>query len=265
MRCSVLALLAVLGIVATPASAQLAAEQNGVDIERMFAPFGFSDIEITSRQIDRIEAEACRNGERVRATLQLLSGKVRIGDRLGECVEENGVARRTASGGRPPPRDAKDVAMRALERVGYTGVQIRRWRDGEWRGTACRDGMLREVRVTNGNVPAAPLRAMRDCPEGRGEAREIVASPNPASVPDEPIDQVSDVKARLERRAYTDVGRIEIKDGLFHGEGCQRGWRFVISMNQDGEILGRRNMGERCDDNALSSVERRGRITPADG
>ena len=244
------------------ANAQLAAEQNGVDIERLFAPLGFSDIEITSRQIDRIEAEACRNGERVRATLRLLSGKVRIGERLGECVEENGVARRTASGGRPPPRDAKDVAMRALERVGYTGVQIRRWGDGEWRGTACREGMLREVRVTNGNVPAAPLRAMRDCPEGRGEAREIVAGPEPV---DETISSVSDVKARLERRAYTDVGRIEIKDGLFHGEGCQRGWRFVISMNPDGEILGRRNLGERCEDNALSSVERRDRLAPTDG
>ena len=149
---------------ASPAGAQLIAEQNGLDVRPLFAPHGYTDIEVTERRIDRIEAEACRAGDRLRTTLHLLSGRVEPHEVVGECVSVDGVAQRTNTTGRPAARDEEDAAMRALERVGYTGVQLRHWGRGEWRGTACRDGKLREVRVGSGTVPAAPLRAMRDCP-----------------------------------------------------------------------------------------------------
>ena len=227
---------------ATPASAQLIAEQNGADLRPFFEPHGFTDIEVTSRRIDRIDAEVCRGEERWATTLTLLSGRVEAREKVGDCTVRDGIARRADEGGRPLPRDEEDIAMRALEGVGYTGVQLRRWGRGQWRGTACRDGKLREVRVSNGGIPSAPLRAMRDCPEGRETQRKIVAGPPP----EPPIRHVRDVKARLERRAYTEVGRIEIKDGAYHAETCKGGWRFVVTMRPDGEIVRRRNVG-RCE------------------
>ena len=239
-----IAALALLALSA-PARAELIAEQNGLDVMPMFAARGFRDVEITARHIDRIEAEACRGAARWRTTLLLLSGRVKAHERLGDCVtkEEAGVERRAATAGRPAAWDAEDRAMRALERVGYTGVKLRRWGREGWRGTACRDGRLREVRVSARFEPAAPLRAMRDCPPGRDRAREYTAEQ-----PEPPIRHVRDVKSRLVKRGYRQVGRIEIENGAFHARACTRGWRFVVTMKPDGAISAQRNLGERCEE-----------------
>ena len=236
-----LAMLALAG----PAQAQLIAEQNGLDHARMFEARGYRDVEVTARHIDRIEAEACRGEARWRTTLLLLSGRVKAHERLGDCVvrEDAGVERRAEKAGRPAAWDAEDRAMRALERVGYTGVKLRRWGREGWRGTACRGGALREVRVSARFEPAAPLRAMRDCPPGRDRAREYGAER-----PEPPIRHVRDVKARLIKRGYRQIGRIEIEGGAFHAHACTRGWRFVVTMKPDGAVSGQRNLGERCEE-----------------
>ena len=259
-------LIAMFALAPASSSAQLIAEQNGVDLTPMFEARGFRDVEVLRRRIDRIEAEACRGSARWKTTLFLLSGRVEATERLGDCVE---VAARSqedeqeiaaprihrGEAGLPPAHDAEDAAMRALERVGYTGVRIRRWGREGWRGTACRDGSLREVRVSLDNIPAAPLRAMRACPPGRDEARVITREK-----PEPPIRHVRDVKARLIKRGYNTVGRIEIKDGAFHAEACEKGWTFVITMDPKGEIVRRRNVG-RCEE----SGERVTLVVPAAG
>lgn len=223
---------------AAPAHARgLITEQNGVDATPMFTARGWSDVEVTARHIDRIEAEACREGVRWRTELKLLSGRVKALEELGFCEERTRV-----EGAVPPPRDAEDAAMRALERVGYTGVRLRKWGREGWRGTACRDGMLREVRVSASNVPAAPLRSMRSCPEGRDVARDLTVPP-----PEPPIKSVLDVKNRLVARGYRDIGRIEIESGAYHAKACEKEWLFVVTMNPEGRITGRRNQG-RCED-----------------
>ena len=225
--------------IAGPAAARgLITEQNGIDPVPMFMARGWSDVEVTARYIDRIEAEACRNGERWRTELTLLSGRVKAVTLVGACTE------RARSDGKvvPPPRNAEDAAMRALEQLGYTGVRLRKWGREGWRGTACRNGMLREVRVSAQNVPAAPLRSMRTCPAGRDVVRDLTAPP-----PEPPIRTIADVKKRLVKRGYRDVGRIEVRDGAYHARGCEGSWRFTVTMNPEGRITGRRNEG-RCED-----------------
>ena len=241
-------------MLATPALARgLITEQNGADLLPLFAARGWSDVEVTARHIDRIEAEACREGMRWRTELTLLSGRVKALEELGECTE-----RERAAGAVPPPRDQEDAAMRALERIGYTGVKLRRWGREGWRGTACRDGMLREVRVSALNVPAAPLRSMRACPKAREAARDLLAPP-----PEPPIRSVRDVKKRLEDRGYRAVGRIEITGGAYHAHACENAWRFVVTMNPEGRITGRRNQG-RCEDDG-SGAGRVLILLPGDG
>lgn len=131
--------------------------------------------------------------------------------------------------------------MRALEAVGYTGAKLRKWGREGWRGTACRDGRLREVRVSVDGRPAAPLRAIRECPPGREVARDLTKGP-----PEPPIRSVRDVKARLIARGYADVGRIEIEGGAFHALACEGQWRFRVSVLPDGTVRGRSNLG-RCE------------------
>ena len=236
-----------------PAHARgLITEQNGVDVVPLFAARGWSDVEVTARHIDRIEAEACINGTRWRTELTLLSGRVKALEEIGGCTE-----RLRSEGAVPPPRDAEDAAMRALERIGYTGVRLRKWGREGWRGTACRDGMLREVRVSAANVPAAPLRSMRSCPEGREVARDLTAPP-----PEPPIRSVLDVKNRLIARGYRDVGRIEIMGGAYHAKACEKDWLFVVTMNPEGRITGRRNQG-RCEE--TSGAGRVLILLPGDG
>ena len=240
-------------------AAQLISEQNGIDVVPMFTAKGFRDVEVTARHIDRVEAEACRGEARWRTTLFLLSGRVKPHERLGACiVREASLEAAPSAGtdivrgeaGRPAALDAEDAAMRALERVGYTGVRLRRWGREGWRGTACRDGWLREVRVSVDNVPAAPIRAMRTCPPGRDTPREYVRVK-----PEPPIRHVRDVKARLLKRGYREVGRIEIKDGAFHANACEKAWAFLVSMDPKGTILRRRNLG-RC-----ATPEPKGRVS----
>ena len=131
--------------------------------------------------------------------------------------------------------------MRALESVGYTGAKLRRWGREGWRGTACRGGMLREVRVSVDGLPAAPLRAIRDCPPGRELTRDLTKGP-----PQAPIRSVRDVKARLVADGYTGVGRIEIEDGAYHALACEGAWRFRVTVLPDGAVRGRSNLG-RCE------------------
>lgn len=131
--------------------------------------------------------------------------------------------------------------MRALEAVGYTGVQLRKWGREGWRGTACRDGRLREVRVSGQGRAAAPLRAIRPCPPGREIARDLTNGP-----PEPPIRSVRDVKARLIARGYAAIGRIEIEGGAFHALACEGDWRFRVTMLPDGTVRGRSNLG-RCE------------------
>ena len=233
-----LTIIALLAFGTTQAQARgLITEQNGFDPIPMFTASGWTDVEVLSRRIDKIEAEACRDGVRWRTVLTLLSGRIKAVEELGFCEE------RVRSEGKalPLPRNPEDAAMRSLEQLGYTGVRLRKWGRQGWRGTACRGGMLREVRVSVDNVPAAPLRAMRSCPEGREVARDPSAPP-----PELPIRGVADVKARLVKRGYRDVGRIEINGGAFHAQACSGDWRFVVTMNPEGRITGRRNQG-RCE------------------
>ena len=239
-----------------PASAQLVPEQNGIDAGALLAPHGYSEVEIVRRRIDRIEAEACRGGDRWRVTLLLLSNRARAWDRLGPCrPPAPGVASQGDGGtGGPdpagagvaaapilPPWSEEDAAMRALERVGYTGVRLRKWGREGWRGTACRDGSIREVRVSVDLRPATPLRAMRACPEARTVPRDLTKGPPDPSTG--PIRSVRDVKGRLIAAGYEGVGRIEIRDGAYHAEGCEGGWRFRVTMRPDGAVAGRRNLG----------------------
>lgn len=131
--------------------------------------------------------------------------------------------------------------MRALERVGYTGVRVRQWGSEGWRGTACRDGMLREVRLSDDLRPAAPIRAMRECPEGRDAVRDLTVGP-----PEPPIRSVRDVKAKLVARGYSGVGRIEVEGGAYHALACEGRWRYRVTVAPDGALGGRRNLG-RCE------------------
>ena len=283
MRHAALAIIAATALgasVLAPVRAELLPEQNGVDAAALLAPHGYTDVEVLRRHIDRVEAEACRDGARWRVSLAFLSGRARATERLGECagpivvdapaVPDPRAARSVAAtlapdasastppssqpttavdeaGSSPghrgalPPWSEEDQAMRALERVGYTGVRIRKWGREGWRGTACREGRLREVRLSAALVPAAPIRAMRDCPEGRDTPRDLTVGP-----PEPPIRSVRDVKARLLKRGYTEVGRIEIEDGAFHALACERGWRFRVTVVPAGEVRGRRNLG-RCE------------------
>ena len=140
--------------------------------------------------------------------------------------------------------------MRSLEAVGYTGVKLRKWGREGWRGTACRDGRLREVRVSVDGLPAAPLRAIRECPPGREVARDLTKGP-----PEPPIRSVRDVKKRLLARGYADVGRIEIEDGAFHALACEGQWRFRVSVLPDGTVRGRTNLG-RCEAAEGSDAQR---------
>ena len=231
---------------AAPAHAQLIAEQNGASVEQLFAPHGFTDVEIVRRTIDHVEAEACRDNERWRITLMLLSGRVKPWRYLGSCGPELAADRNGEAARIPPPWSEEDAAMRALEAFGYTGVKLRKWGREGWRGTACRGGSLREVRVSVDGRAAAPLRAIRPCPPGREVERDLTAGP-----PEPPIRSVRDVKARLVARGYTGVGRIEIKDGALHAIGCEGAWRFQITVLPNGEVRGRTNLG-RCETDALA-------------
>ena len=289
MRQLYLSLVAVAALAAAalaPVRAELLPEQNGIDVRALLAPHGFTDIEILRRHIDRVDAEACRDGGRWRVSLALLSGRATASERLGECAATIAVmpnddvpvatgrtapplapivvrapaepegpwtlpSNATAASAGPaeaepahrgvlPPWSDEDRAMRALERIGYTGARLRKWGREGWRGTACRDGKLREVRLSADLRPAAPIRAMRECPPGRERPRDLTVGP-----PEPPIRSVRDVKARLMAKGYSGVGRIEIEGGAFHAEACERGWRFRVTVAPDGAVRGRRNLG-RC-------------------
>lgn len=146
--------------------------------------------------------------------------------------------------------------MRALERVGYTGVRVRQWGSEGWRGTACRDGMLREVRLSDDLRPAAPIRAMRECPEGRDAVRDLTVGP-----PEPPIRSVRDVKAKLVARGYTGVGRIEVEGGAFHALACEGRWRYRVTVATDGTLGSRRNLG-RCEGEARVDAASPGASSP---
>ncbi len=176
-------------------------------IRRNLRQQGYSEIEITGRQLARATAEACKEG--VRYSLQIRSsGRIRRATEIGRCKQIITI----------------EQAERQLEKEGYKRINITEQGSIPYIAIACRDNERVRLRIDKfGEVT------------GRRNLGECERALRP-----------DDIRAKLRDDGFDRIRFTDRQLPRYVAEACRNGRQFELIINRRGVIRDRKRIG-RCD------------------
>lgn len=176
-------------------------------IRRNLRNQGYTEIEITGRQLARAIAEACKDGVRYRLQIRS-SGRIRRTTEIGQCKRIVSI----------------DEAERILEKDGYKRINITENGNIPYIAIACRDGEKIRLRMNK----FGEITGRRDL----GECRTAL--------------QPDDIRAKLRDDGYDRIRFTDRQLPRYVAEACRNGRQFELTINRRGRVRNSKRIG-RCD------------------
>jgi len=176
-------------------------------IRRNLRRAGYTEIQITGRQLARATAEACKAGVRYRIQIRS-SGAIRRANEIGRCQQIITI----------------EQAERILEQDGYKRINITENGNIPYIAIACREGERIRIRMNK---------------FGEITGRRTLGECQRALRPD-------DIRAKLREDGYDRIRFTDRQLPRYIAEACRNGRHLELTINRRGVIRNRKRIG-RCD------------------